>query len=230
MDNNEQFFRVARLHADLMAVDRELQKVGRVSNEQAAIRAIALQLPIDDADAKALDAADEKLAEDRAELLRRRRGLVDRLWPDFLDLADSEVERLDAECGAGGWNDLPARCFDTLETVTLSFAQRLEDMVATWNHVGSVLTEFSQGLPVNDSTQTTPLGDSPITRLGPREQGSYAGVVIRGRSIALVSRHETLEWFLSELESELTVMMQKARTRLLAGDDDPTEVEMEAAW
>lgn len=239
VNNNEQFFRVARLHSALMTVHSELNKLERLRATQLAAHALTAHLPIEDRDVRAIDDELASLLEREAELLERRRELIERLWPDFLDLADNELERLDSSFGADGWNDLPERCFDTLETVTMSFVHRLENAISSWNHVGEALTEFSQGLPLNDSEMngsdmngseepTLPF-DSPVTRLGPNERGKYAGIEVKGRSVALVSRHETLEWFLAELERRLVTMMKEAREQLLSGKDSTTEIELDPA-
>ncbi|WP_193095724.1 hypothetical protein [Brevibacterium sp. FME17] len=231
VNDDEQFFRVARMHSELTGIDSQLESIERRRAVGVAVTRLEMSLPIEAEDRTALEDEASELRARAAELQHERTAVQWQMVPEFLTLAELEFSRLDSIIGSGGWADLPERCSDTLETVTRSFVDRLTNAVDQWNHVGETLTQFSSGLPVTDSQRSThdadASADSIATRIGPNERGNYQGIEVGGRSVELVSRRREAEGFLAGLETRFHALMSEVRTQLQRQDDSSTEVELE---
>ncbi|UVI37114.1 hypothetical protein [Brevibacterium spongiae] len=182
--------------------------------------------------------------EREAELLESREDAVRRLLPAFLNLAALEFGRLDEEFDTKEWGDTAEKCLDAMETVAQAYAHRLQRAIDQWNHVAEALLDMSHGLPGHDteihdaaqdmepnSTDSSgPPAESAgpvIKRLGPTASGGYTGIEVNGREIEMVSRHETIDEFLTALESGMREILAEARKGLLSGSDCSTEVVLD---
>ena len=95
MNNNEQFFRVARLHTDLSHIDallRDLVSTSARTRDDGDLAYGLERSPFDDESRNGERAA---MREREGELLELRENAVRELLPQYLRLAELEINRLD---------------------------------------------------------------------------------------------------------------------------------------
>ncbi|MFE2794176.1 hypothetical protein ACFXEF_16590 [Brevibacterium sediminis] len=239
MDNNDEFFRVARLSRELREIDSELAEAARRRAEREAIANLDPHLPLVQDDVASVVGQWETCVAREAEFLESREDVVERLLPAFLNLAALEFGRLDEEFGSKEWGDTAERCLDAIETLAQAYTHRLQQAINQWNHVAEALLDMSHGLPGDDAERemepsSTDASGSPsdsagsaIRRIGPTASGGYTGIEVNGQAIEMVSHHETIDEFLTALESGMKGMLAEARKSLLSGSDCSTEVVLD---
>lgn len=214
MNNNEQFFRVARLHTDLSHIDALLRDLGRTFARTKGDGDLAYgseRSPFDDEGRSGERAA---MREREGELLELRENAVRELLPQYFRLAELEINRLDNVMESENKDVLSDQFVAVFDAVLSAYVHRLVSAFDTWNDTIEPLIQFSEGLPANDEHEIPSKAGHVVRRIGPNARGKYTGIEVFGRRLELIDVEVETEKFFSTLESALLRLLNQGREQV----------------